>query len=361
MFVIYSLNSLAGAQTILSRFANFFSKKGHQVSICFTTDEKVEFNLDSKIQLFPYSHTEKSLLLPKKLNLPYQQVKHIASSIRTAQADIIISYISATNILSTIASKMTNTPIILAERSSYHRSLKDNYWKFLRRITYPLATKVIVLTHEDQPKYHYAKEVLVIPNPLILKNKHQNIERKKIILGVGRLTTVKGFDMLIKAYSKLHTDEWKLLIVGEGEERENLQALIDKLNLTQNVSLVGLTTDIEHYYKQASIFVLSSRSEGFPGVLCEAMGYGCPSIAFNCPTGPKEIIQNNKNGLLIEANNIEELYRKMSNLINNTSKRNELSKESKNILTRLDMNRIGQKWENILENIIKDSNKIGKK
>ena len=357
MFIIHSLNYLAGAETILSRFANFFSQKGHEVSICLLSNEKILFNLNKQINLYPYHGKKINHLFPKKIDLLYQQVNHITASIEEENPDILISYISATNILSTIAAKITKKPIILAERSSYHLSLKNRYWKFLRRIVYPFATKAIILTHEDQPKYHYVKEVIVIPNPLILENKHHSIKRKKIVLAVGRLAPVKGFDMLIKAFSKLDTKGWKLVIAGEGRSREELQNLIDTLKITDKVSLIGVVKDVEYYYKKASIFVLSSRSEGFPGALCEAMGYGCPPIAFNCPTGPKEIITHNKDGILIKPNNIKELEKEIHKLINDQERREQLGQEAQKISKKLDIQNIAQQWEEILTTTIKNFNK----
>jgi len=353
MFVIHSLHFRAGAETILTHFANFFAQKGHHVSICLLTDEKVIFNLNSQIKLYPNNSSKKKSILPKQLSSTYRQINHIYSSIKVEDPDIIISYISATNILSSIATRIARKPIILAERSSYHLSLKNRYWKLLRRMVYPFATKAIVLTHEDQPKYHYVKEVLVLPNPLILKNKHHNIRKEKIILGVGRLSPVKGFDMLIKAFAKLKTDEWKLIIAGEGKEQEQLQNLINTLDVTHKVSLVGMIEDIEYYYRQASIFVLSSRSEGFPGALCEAMGYGCCPIAFNCPTGPKEIITHNIDGILVEANNINQLHKEIYQIINNDTKRVLLGKAAEKISTKLDIENLGKQWEKTLEITIK--------
>ena len=118
------------------------------------------------------------------------------------------------------------------------------------------------MTKEDAPKYAYAKDVKVIPNPLKLQNKHPSAEREKIILGVGRLHEVKGFDMLIRAFAKLNAPEWKLVIAGEGVQRKSLETLAKELGMSDRVEMPGLIHDIEWYYKRASIYVLSSRSEG---------------------------------------------------------------------------------------------------
>ena len=360
MFVIHSLNIVGGSETILTRFSNFFASMGHNISICILTHESISFELNDNINLYRYDNTNSNSnsnsnsMLPRVFNLMYQQIKYISSSINVEKPDVVISFVSGTNILSTLAAKISNKPIILAERSSYDLSLKNKFWKLLRRLVYPLATKSIVLTEEDRPKYSYVKEVFVVPNPLTLKQNYTNIEREKTILSVGRLHHVKGFDMLIKAFSKLDTNGWKLVIAGEGEERESLEALINKLDISDKVILPGLIKDIELYYKKSSIYVLSSRSEGYPGALCEAMGYGCSCIAFDCVTGPKEIITDNIDGLLVEANNIDNLSISIQQLIDDKYQRELLGNKAKEIVQRLNMEAIAQKWEDIMKKAIKD-------
>ena len=351
MFVIHSLSSVGGAETILTRYANFFSKED-QVSITLLSNKKIHFNLNKNINIYEFNNKIAKKSLFRKINLPYQQIKHIAKSIKTDDPDIIVSFISATNILATVAARLEKKPIILAERSSYHRAVKNDFWKFLRRITYPFANTVIVLTQEDKPKYHFVKNVFVLQNPLILKNQHTKVQREKIILGVGRLNNVKGFDMLIKAFSKVSSNDWKLIIAGEGKERTTLENLITEYNLINKVELVGLIEDMEYYYKRSSIFILSSRSEGFPGALCEAMGYGCASIAFDCPTGPKEIIKNGENGILIEPNNIQLLTKEIEVLINNETTRKRIGTNALNISKNLEINNISQEWKKIMHKTI---------
>jgi glycosyltransferase involved in cell wall biosynthesis len=175
--------------------------------------------------------------------------------------------------------------------------------------------------------------------------------REKIVLGVGTLIPLKGFDMLIKAFAKLEEDEWKLVILGEGPDREELQNLIDELGLRDKVSLPGITKDVERYYKKASIFVLSSRTEGFPGVLCEAIGYGCASIAFDCLTGPSDIIEQNVNGILVEPENINKLSQEIQKLVYDPELRSCLSANSQEITLLLDIKTISNEWILLFDSI----------
>ena len=360
-FVVHSLSSLGGAEKILVTLANHFVTMGHDINIILLSNSNNIFMLDDRIKLFHMNSVKKRYYLPKKIRQITNQVKHITNTSKKINPDIIIGFVASTNILTILASKLLAIPVVISEHSSYDKSLtngrsriESTIWKILRRVTYPLSNHLIVLTEEDRPKYHYVKEIRVIRNPLILQNKHSNIQKENIILGVGRLTHIKGFDMLIKAFSLLPKNRWQLIIAGEGSERTALQNLITQLNLQDKVSLVGLIDDMEYLYKQASIFVLSSRSEGFPGALCEAMGYGCCSIAFDCPTGPKEIISNKQNGILVEANNIPLLSQAINKLIKNNKKRELLGNEAQKIKKELNILKISEKWEITLINTLKN-------
>lgn len=342
MYVVHSLGHMGGAEKVLVTLANYFASKENEVIITILSDDKIIFELDKKIKILNYHQKKKSF---------FRQIKYIRESIRICEPDIVIGFITSTNILTTIAAKLERIPVILSEHTSYdeafynkHGQVSTIVWQLLRRILYPMADKLLILTNEDKPKYHYVDKIEIIPNPLVLKHMHNNIQRENIILGVGRLHEVKGFDMLIRAFSKINREGWKLVIAGEGSERNTLETLINRLNIADKVELPGLIDDMELYYKKSSIYVLSSRSEGYPGGLCEAMGYGCASIAFNCPTGPKEIISHKENGFLVQANDIDKLGIAIQNLIDNKKIREKLGMNAKKISDQLKIETIGTRW-----------------
>jgi GalNAc-alpha-(1->4)-GalNAc-alpha-(1->3)-diNAcBac-PP-undecaprenol alpha-1,4-N-acetyl-D-galactosaminyltransferase len=355
LLVIHSLNHVGGAETILVHYANYFASKEDAVSICILDNEKIYFNLESTISLYRKKSDNRSLL---------SQIKFIKNTTKQCNPDVIMSSVSAVNIISTVAAKIAKKPIVMSEHSSYENGLKNNIWKLLRRMVYPFANKLIILTEEDKKKYHYVKDVQVLRNPLILHQNHLDLERENIILAVGRLEYIKGFDMLIEAFSKLNHPNWKLMIAGEGSERKALESLIESLNLKGKVILLGFVEDMEYVYRNASIFVLSSRTEGFPGALCEAMGYGCASIAFDCETGPKEIICHGENGILVPANNVKKLSEEMNQLMADEKLRAYLGENSQSIKNELNIEKLGREWRGILEDTILVShqqNRRGKK
>jgi GalNAc-alpha-(1->4)-GalNAc-alpha-(1->3)-diNAcBac-PP-undecaprenol alpha-1,4-N-acetyl-D-galactosaminyltransferase len=257
-----------------------------------------------------------------------------------------------TNIISTIGCRIINKPIIIAERISYD-FLKARVWKSLRKLVYRYSNALIVQTRHDQEKYHRLSNTYVINNPLNFKETNlKNCKEEKNILAVGRLNRQKGFDRLIKAFSHLDHKDWKLAIIGEGSERSNLEKLIYDLNVEDYISMPGRTKAIGKWYKKSSIFVLSSRIEGFPNVLCEAMVYGCACVSFDCSAGPNEIITDKIDGYLVKNGDINALSEKMDFLINNPEERRRIGKEAMKISDRLNIDFIMSKWDKIIEKIL---------
>ena len=345
LFIINHLNA-GGAEKILTVVANSFSKKNHKITIAKVSHDESFYVLEKEINI---------LHIVNKNHKPLDLIFGIKSTISEIQPDIIISFGTTMNIYSIIASKFSSVPIIVSEHTNFHRA-KNEFWRKLRRLFYPFTDMLIVLTEYDYNKYDYVRNVKQIYNPLELSSRHVDIKREKIILAVGRLHKVKGFDLLLKAFANIDNSEWRLLILGDGQERSNLELLAKELKIDQRVSMPGIIKDIELYYKKASIFVLSSRAEGFPGALCEAMGYGCPSIAFNCISGPNEIINDNFDGILVEPENVKELAKQIKNLQNNPVKRIQFSKNGKKIIERLNTNTITNKWLDHIISIINKGN-----
>lgn len=353
VFVIHGLRA-GGAEKVLTMLVNYLVTVGFDVYVLVFSKKEPFYDLHPSVKIKKIVHELKSKSIFSKVIFVFKRINLLRDEFRLIDPDVVVSFLTEMNIYSTIAAILAHQKIILSEHTNFKRHENKIIGK-IRRIVYPYANSVVVLTNYDKKKYKFLKSVHVIKNPLVLINKHSNIEREKIILGVGRLVHVKGFDMLIKAFSMLKTNEWKLIILGEGPARTDLEKLIRKLNLENRIIMSGTTKDVEMYYKKASIFVLSSRTEGFPGVLCEAMGYGCPSIAYDCLTGPRDIIDNNKNGLLVEANNVEKLSCEINDLMFNMKKRKYLSYNAMDITKELDINKIGAAWIKILNNYRKDN------
>lgn len=210
---------------------------------------------------------------------------------------------------------------------------KGALWSFLGRIrTWQLVRAVkplerlVVLTEEDKADWQQAgcKNVTIIPNPCSFDRQKLPMKSKeKIILAVGRLHEQKGFDMLLQAWQPIEMNypEWTLRIVGEGPKRKELENQINDLQL-QHVVLVGRIEDVKNEYTAASLFVLSSRYEGFSLVLSEAMWCGVPCVAFDCPQGPAELLSEER-GWLVPKGDINALSRQIEYAMTHTKEAEE--------------------------------------
>ena len=351
-FIISSLGS-GGAERVLSLMANYWAHKNYSI-IVITLDNSAPFYLlEDRVKLEPLSLLKNSVSVFSAIANNITRIKIIKKKLIETDPDIVISFMTETNILSTISSKFINKPIIIAERISYDY-LKSRVWVSLRKLVYRFSNALIVQTRYDKEKYNRLSNTFVINNPLNFKNIIRNDPRdEKIILAVGRLNRQKGFDRLIEAFSHLDKKGWKLVIIGEGCERSNLEKLIFDLNLKDYISMPGRTKEIEKWYKKASVFVLSSRNEGFPNVLCEAMAYGCACVSFDCISGPNEIITDKIDGYLIKNGDVDALSAKMDFLINNPEERRRIGKEAMKISDRLNIDSIMSKWDKIIEKILR--------
>ena len=345
LFIITSLGS-GGAERVMSLLANKFSENNEVIIMTLSTD-KIFYKLDRKIKTKQLNLYKPTNSVFEKLTNNFKRINCIKKEIENINPDIVISFMTQTNILSIIASKLLNKPIIISERTNYD-FLKSKVWRSLRKVIYRFSDGLVVQSNYDKQKYQFVKNVKVIFNPLEVKNIKN--KRENIILAVGRLDYPKGFDRLIKIYSQLKT-EWPLIIVGDGSERENLESLIRQLNLKNRVFLVGRKQNIEEYYSKAKIFTLSSRMEGFPNVLAEAMGYGCACISFDCLTGPSDIIENNQNGFLIENNNKNEYLKKLQILVDNQEIKEKFGINGTNIIYKLNINKISNEWIDFIKEI----------
>ena len=177
--------------------------------------------------------------------------------------------------------------------------------------------------------------------------------KAKQLISVGRLTYQKGFDMLCEVAKDVLKDnpEWKWIILGDGEDKEKLESKIKEYNLQGKLILKGKVSNVEDYYKNSSLYVMTSRFEGLPMTLLEAKSYKLPIVSFNCLTGPSEIVRNNINGFLIETGNIAAMVNKIDLLLSDINKREEFSNKSNLDIEKFKLKPIVDKWENILINL----------
>lgn len=197
--------------------------------------------------------------------------------------------------------------------------------------------------------------MVVIPNPIAGYQEGLISDcSAKLVIAVGRYAPQKGFDLLIPAWAKViekHPD-WILKIYGEGGLKESYLRQIKDLSLDHNCFLEEPVKDIYNKYAESSIFVLSSRYEGFGMVITEAMSCGLPVVSFSCPCGPKDIIDDGVNGLLVNKNDINQLAEKINYLIEHDLIRKEMGKAALLNSEKYKMENISKLWNNLFQSII---------
>ncbi len=240
------------------------------------------------------------------------------------------------------------TKVIVSERSSplYYWGRKiELISKILYKIRKPhgLIAQTSIAAEYQRKYYGKGVPIKIIPNALRSINVPNDLKQSKIILAVGRLADpLKGFDRLIPAFAKLNAPNWQLVFAGGDENGQYLKNQAKELGVSNRVTFLGQIKDIDSCYAKAPIFVIPSRSEGFPNALCEAMASGCACVAFDFIAGPKDLIEHGVNGLIVEDGNIIELAKVMQILIDSPEKRTTLGLNAQKIKTLLNPEKISE-------------------
>lgn len=216
----------------------------------------------------------------------------------------------------------------------------------------------VVLTHEDKEKWSELNNMTVIHNPLTFYPSETSDCSSKQVIAAGRYVPIKRFDHLIEAWaivSQEHTD-WTLQLYGAGN-REQYQSLMEKYQL-KNCFINPPTPDIEQKYCDSSVFVLSSKNEGFGMVIIEAMACGVPPVSYDCPCGPKDIITDQEDGLLVENGNISMLAEKIIYLIENDDIRKEMGRLARIKSQQFLIDNIGKKWDELFNHLLRRKHEI---
>ncbi|WP_045741649.1 glycosyltransferase family 4 protein [Actinoplanes rectilineatus] len=274
--------------------------------------------------------------------------------IRAQRDAIVITTRPALNILSAWFG-----PRRLIRIGQDHMNL-GTYRRRLRREilrAYPRLDAVTVLTDADLAAYREAlggrTRLVRIPNGIPARTSTPQRHDTKVVVAAGRLVRQKGFDLLIKAFARVHErhPDWELHIFGYGRKRQRLTTMIAERGLEDVIRLRGVSRDLDAEFATAALFVLSSRHEGLPMVLLEAMSSGLPVVSFDCPTGPAEIVEHGTNGLLVPAEDVDGLAAALSQMIENGQDRERMGRAARVTGTRYEMPVIAEQWERLFREV----------
>jgi len=366
--------TIGGAERVITKFLQGLNKEIFQISLLLA-EARGPFLKEIPPDIPIYN-----------FNTPYVK-KTFFRLIRYLQKEkpqILVSFLTPTNIICILAKifSKTNTKIIINEQTTFSQTSKINtntinklrvifILKPLVRITYPFADAIVCVSKgvaEDISQYlpsSKRSKIKIIYNPIVSDELYNLADQPvnhpwflnkeiPVILAVGRLSIEKDYPTLLKTFSLISKEKkTRLVILGDGEERKNLEELINKLDISENTTLLGFKENPYKYMRRADIFVLSSKLEGFGNVLAEAMATGVPVVSTDCQSGPNEIIENGKNGILVPVGDEKALAEAILKILTNPSLTQKFSLEGKKTAQNFTLEKSVKEYEKLFQEVLK--------
>lgn len=353
---IDDLSNSGGTERLAVLTANKFIEKGYKVIIITLKPYQSSFfHLDEQIEVFSCHN-----LYTNRLVKRFCFIKRLRHILIEKKIDILITIDTLLSIYSIPSVFFTTTYNIVWEQFRHGINLGIKLRDISRFFASIFATHIVLLTKNDKIKwssiYPWAKKRMsVIYNPsqfTITNNKY--CSNSRTLIAVGRLTEQKGFDILIRIWSRLHAknNDWKLKIIGSGKDQQKLMSLAEELGVRESTIFSGQVKNMVAEYESSSIFCFSSRFEGIGLVLIEAQSCGLPLISFDCKYGPSEII-NGKNGVLVNGFD-EDIYSlELQKMMENEELRENMSAQSKINAENFTLEKFSESWVYVISNMDK--------
>lgn len=370
-----ALYMAGGVERVLTLKANYMADVlGYDITIVLTegmnkplfyplSDKITVINLDVDFEaLWTCSFTKKIFVYLQKQRI---FKKRLSGVLMRLKPDITVSLLRREiNFINKIKDGSRKIGELHVNRSNYRnfeagdtnfvKRLFARYWMHNLVSHLKRLDRFVVLTEEDKASWTELSNVEVIPDPLAFDIDQVSPLTNKRVIAVGRYVYQKGFDLLLHAWKKIEQQhpDWELAIYGMGE-RTPYEQLIDKLQIDRNrCHLNGSTPDIKAEYLNSSLFVFSSRFEGFGMVLIEAMACGLPVVSFDCPCGPKDIVRHNEVGLLVPSGNIDSLAEAMHQMMSDNIFRQQMAAAAIINAKRFQLDEIAQQWKSLFEKVL---------
>ena len=345
-----NLTHSGGTERVLTTLANSLSRRGFEVVVISLTGEgKSFFELNEGIKLYWLGSKDLKTNILRNL----RKLRKISKEEKPdfwIDVDSILFFYSG---IIRLFNKGIN--LISWEHFNYYMDFEVN--KGLRKISRFLVTRFgkdfVVLSDEDMKNYKENEKVraklhrIYNPTPFGISEECVDYSQKTVVT-VGRLTHVKGYDMLLRSWKIVEErmPDWELLFTGDGDERDNLKKLSEDLNLS-NVKFLGKTDEVKAAYKGGSVFALSSRNEGFPMVLLEAMSFGLPIVTFDCRAGIRELVDDGQNGLIAPCFDEKAYAENLCTLMASEETRVKYGMASKQKIEAFSIDEITDEWERL--------------
>lgn len=347
-----------GAERVMTYLCGGLAARGHEVTLLTLDDAVPDF--------YPVPDGVKRV----KINLPtfkkagfwggIPRLWKLTRAVRATRPEVLISFMTVSVLA---ACWLLRIPYIYADHLDVRYLAYSLKWKILRNFLLGKAFRVTVLSERDRKfiaLYHPRWKPAVIYNPALPPQKSFEPrpdflqEGKKYVLAVGRLAKQKGFDRLLEAWRRICEDfpDWRLCIIGAGPEEAELKGLADTLDVQYSVQFVAPVKNLNAVYRHADLYAMSSRAEGFPMVLLEAMSFGLPVVSFNC-TGPDVIVRDGVDGFLVKQNYTDRLAAKMAELMKDEALRLQFGEKAREITKRFSLHKYLDAYETLCKEAVK--------
>ena len=379
MKIVYNIAGTChsgGMERVLANKANSLAARGYEVVIV-TTDQHGEapfFALDSRIRCIDlginYEENNGHSFFDKLIHYPGKLRRHkrlLTQVLMEEKPDVCISMFC--NDVSFITDIADGSKKVLEIHFSKFKRLqygRKGIWRLVDELRSRHDERLVrrfdrfvVLTEEDSTYWGPLLNMTVIPNARsFVPTTIAALDAPKAV-AVGRLTYQKGFERLVEAWRTVHAvhPDWTLDIVGEGEDRERLQTLIDSSGLHDVVVLRPATDDVEHYYVEASMVLSTSRYEGLPMTLLEAQACGLPAVCFACQCGPRDVIKDGENGLLVPEGDVAAMAERITRLIEDSSQRKHMGQAARAMSESYSEEKIMPRWESLFQDLVNPGNR----
>jgi glycosyltransferase involved in cell wall biosynthesis len=371
MRIIIYINSLGGggAERVTANLSDYWANKGWEVTVLTLASSNLDaYSLHPSVERVSLNLAGDSSNVIVGLWQNLRRTMALRRVLRKLHPDIALGMMTTANVQLALATLGLPAMSVIGSEHIYPpQFFLGALWERLRRYSYGRLAAVTALTRESSEwlqRYTTARRVPVIPNavswPLPTQAPHVRPDlfltrQRQVLIAVGRLDVQKGFDWLVAAFSRLaerHPD-WDMVILGEGDLRSTLEQQVKMAGLGARVFLPGRVGNVGDWYEHAELYVMSSRFEGFPNTLVEALAYGLPAVSFDCDTGPRDIIRHEVDGLLVAQGDVASLAAALDRLMSDADLRERFARRAVEARERFSMVRIANMWERLFEEVAK--------
>lgn len=358
-FLVSSMDG-GGAERVAALLCNAWTAKGHEVVLLPTFSGRggCSYPLDPAVEVEYLADKTRTAIG----RTPVGRLMALRRALRTIKPDVVVSFLTNVNVAAILAGG--RIPVVVSERIYPPLMPLSRFWETMRRLTYARAARVVMQTAQGlkwlEREIPHARGSIV-GNPLVLPLPHLPPvldparvvpADARLLLSVGRLDPQKNFALLIEAFGRIAAEfpDWRLVILGEGAERTALEAVAARTGARDRIILPGRVGDVGMWYERADSFALTSRFEGFPNALLEALGHAVPSLAVDCPSGPADLMQSVGAGVLLPAaSGPGEVAEGLRVLL--TGKWPEIAREAAALRSRYDIGQVADEWLDLFRQV----------